>query len=198
MKARRWIGPKADTAPDFAATRLEPPPLKKEKTPPDATPRGQPLVPSEQQRGARSIRGRARGSYSIAEVGGPPHPSTTGSSAPRNHRLWRDGGERWLGASTAERLVLLRALRDVRGQKQVHAPLHGRKRHGSGCAARKVPRSRALTGSGRACSPGDQGHAWIGGSPGCVVKRSLDQRCQRSVGTRTIRRVLVYVVSCRC
>jgi len=30
VKARRWIGPKADTAPDFAATRLEPPPSKGE------------------------------------------------------------------------------------------------------------------------------------------------------------------------
>jgi hypothetical protein len=71
-----------------------------------------------------------------------------------------------------------------RGQKQVHAPLHGRKRRGSGCAARMGPRSRALTGSGRACSPGDQGHAWASGSPGCVVKRSLDRqvhdRCRLS------------------
>lgn len=37
-------------------------------------------VTSEQVRGARSIRGRARGSYSIATVGGPPHPPT---KAPR-------------------------------------------------------------------------------------------------------------------
>jgi len=185
---------KADTAPDFAATRLEPP--SKEATPPEATQRGQLRSPSEQRRGARSIRGRARGSYSIATVEGPSHPSTTGSSAPRNHRLWRDDGERWLGASTAERLVLLRLARDERGQKQVHAPLHGRKRRGSGCAARKGPRSRALTGSGRACSPGDQGHAWAAGSRGCVVKRSLDQQTmlvfERSAGCSCT------WVSCRC
>jgi hypothetical protein len=37
------LAQQADTAPDFAATRLEAPPPK-EKTPPDATPRGQPLV----------------------------------------------------------------------------------------------------------------------------------------------------------
>jgi hypothetical protein len=108
-----------------------------------------------------------------------------GSSASRNHGLWRDSGKGWLGASTAERLVLLRATRDKRGQKQVHAPSRGRKRRRRGCAARKDPRSRVLTGSGRACSPGDQGHAWAGRSPGCVVKRSLDRReseIERSAG----------------
>lgn len=103
------------------------------------------------------------------------------SKPPSLARRW----QRWLGVPTAERLVLLRAARDKRGQKQVHAPSHGRKRRGQGCAARKDPRSRALTGSGRACSPGDQGHAWAGRSPGCVVKRSLDRReseIERSAG----------------
>jgi len=130
---------------------------------------------SAQQRGARSIRGRARGSYSIATVVGPPHPrprllgpQKPPSLARRRQKVARRTNRR--------RLVLLRAARDTRGQKQVHAPDRGRKRRSSGCAARKVPRSRALTGSGRACSPGDQGHAWIGGSPGCVVKRSLERR----------------------
>ena len=51
---------------------------------------------------------------------------TKGSSASSNQRLWRDHGQEWLGAPTAERLVLLRKVRDKRGQKQVHAPSHGR------------------------------------------------------------------------
>jgi len=103
------------------------------------------------------------------------------SKPPSLARRW----QRWLGAPTAARLVLLRAARDKRGQKQVHAPFHGRRRRGRGCAARKAPRSRVLTGSGRACTPGDQGHAWAGRSPGCVVKRSLDRReseIERSAG----------------
>jgi len=192
VKARRWIGPKADTAPDFAATRLEPPPSKGE----DSTRRqatratfgslGAAARGSLDSRSCSRIVFDCRGRRAITPLDHrllcPPKPPSLARR--RRTVAWR---------ITAERLVLLRAVRDVRGQKQVHAPLHGRKRRGSGCAARKVPRSRALTGSGRACSPGDQGHAWIGGSPGCVVKRSLDQRCQRSVGTRTIRRVLVYV-----
>jgi len=48
--------------------------------------------------------------------------STTGSSASRNHRLWRDDGQRWLGAPAAERLVLLRTSRD-RGVRSRFTPL---------------------------------------------------------------------------
>lgn len=47
------------------------------------------------------------------------------------------------------------------------------------------PSIKGPTGSGRACSRGDLGHAWAGRSPGCVVKRSLDRReseIERSAG----------------
>jgi hypothetical protein len=140
-----------------------------------------PRATSGKQRGVPWIRGRARGSHSIAGVGTSPDGPIPGSSATRSHRLWRDDGERRLGVPTAE----MRAARDKRGQKPIHAPSHGRERRGSGCAARKDLRSKALTGTGRACSPGDQGHACSGRSPGCVVKRSLDRRTsgiERSAG----------------
>lgn len=64
VRARRRIGPKAAAAPDHEETRLEAP--SKEATPPDATPRGQ---PRGERRGAQLVRGRARGSHSIAEGG---------------------------------------------------------------------------------------------------------------------------------
>jgi len=126
------------------------------------------------------------------------------ATIPSDHRLLRHLNPSSLARrrrivarrTNRRRLVLLRAARDERGQKQVHAPPHGRKRRGRGCAARKGPRSRALTGSGRACSPGDQGHAWASGSPGCAVKRSLDRQAmlvfERSVGCSCT------WVSCRC
>lgn len=93
--------PKARRAPDLATTRLERPPSN-EAAPPDAC----------SGRGARSIRGRARGSHSIAPVGRFKAPRasrklarraalpTIGTSAPRTHRLWRDDGERGPGAPT--------------------------------------------------------------------------------------------------
>lgn len=197
MKARRRIGPQADTVPDFAEARLEPPPQKgcSSTRPTNATPRGQPrdssgagLARFEVVLADRTRLHRSEGSWLPApreSWRGGLLFSTTGSSASRNHRLWRDDGERRLGASSAERLVLLRTARD-RGVRSRFTPLPtADNAAGSGCAARKGPRSRALTGSGRACSPGDQGHAWAGRSPGCVVKRSLDRReseIERSAG----------------
>jgi len=182
--------PKADAAPDLATTRLEPP--SKEAAPP-------------MPRNEGNLGAAARGSVDsrscsriVLDCNGRKATIPPGhrllcllkppSLARRRRRVARRTHRR--------RLVLLRAARDKGGQKQVHAPSHGRKRRGRGCAARKGPRSRALTGSGRACSPGDQGHVWAGGSPDCAVKRSLDRQpmsgLDRSAGCSCT------WVSCRC
>jgi hypothetical protein len=187
--------PKADAAPDFAEARLEPP--SKEATPPvrpsNATQRGQPRSCGAARRGARSIRGRARGSSSMAMVGGSPYPPTTGSSAPENHRLWRDGVK---GGSAHQ-------------PQKARPAAYGARQEGSEAGSRpfprpKTPRIRVRCPEGPSIKgPHRIGQSMFPGRPGSRVNQRkpwLRRQAQprptgpaTSVGHRTIRRVLVYV-----
>lgn len=72
------LAPKADTAPDCATTRLEPPLKRGDSTRSTRATR----ATSGQRRGVPWIRGRARGSHSIAGIGTSSDRPPPGSSAP--------------------------------------------------------------------------------------------------------------------
>jgi len=120
VKARRRIGPQATTAPDFAATRLEPPRKRRlHPTPRDegnlgATARGS-LDPGSCSRLALDCNGRkVTRSASFA-----PDQRLLGHSKPPSlARRW----QRVTWRTNRSRLVLLGAARDKKGQKQVPRP----------------------------------------------------------------------------